>query len=588
MFKKLSFIILMIALSSFLFCETVNVLTPSLTVKQGETGQLKVQVTIPDGQHMTLQPDYFYVDVDSIQGLISGNTNYPEGQKKDDLGNSVYYKSVEVAKGITITKDLKPGDYKLTLKVGYQFCNEEGSCHLPEEQAVEVKLKVTEGSKADLAGDASVKTNEGAGIGYTGLLKFLLLAFIGGIILNIMPCVLPVLSIKALSLVKQSHQDKKDILKHSFAYTFGILASFLILSAVVIGIKLSGEMVGWGFQFQNTTFVLALYSVIFVFALSMFDVFIFQTPGMNMAAQASHKSGYMGSFMSGIFAVVLATPCTAPFLGAALGFAFSQPPLIILAIFMLIGLGLAFPFLLIGFFPSSIKIFPKPGEWMNIFKECMGFLLLATAVWLLNVVYSQLGGSNTIRVLFFTVTLAFAAWLYGRFVKPNYSKAVQWIMTLLALLVVVFGAYFLLQFKEVPTEKSTASAQLDNAWKPFNETEVNQLIADGKPVFVDFTAEWCMTCKSNETTVLWTKDVQDTFKNKGITLFRGDYTKKDPLIHEWLKKFKKAGVPLYLLYIPGQSDPVVFPEIITKGMIMEKLNLIPDITASSTDTLSVN
>jgi thiol:disulfide interchange protein DsbD len=570
MFKKYSLIILLLALFSFLIADPASITNPKLEIEQGKSEVLKVKVLIPEGQHMTLQPDYFYVDIDSLPGISSAQTVYPDGQKKDDLGNWVYYKEVEVTKSISVSNDLKPGDYKLTIRVGHQFCNEEGSCLLPEEQVIEYNLTV----------------KEGAGFNYSDLIKFLLLAFIGGVILNIMPCVLPVLSIKALSIVKQSHQDKKDILKHSLAYTFGILLSFLILSIVVIIIKLSGEMVGWGFQFQNPSFVLVLYSVMFVFALSMFDVFIFQAPGMSMAYQASGKSGYSGSFMSGIFAVVLATPCTAPFLGAALGFAFSQPPLIIFAIFMLIGLGLAFPFLLIGFFPNSIKIFPKPGEWMNIFKECMGFLLLATAVWLLNVVYTQLGGSNTIRVLFFTVVLAFAAWMYGRFVKPNYSKAFQWIMTLVAILSIVIGAYFLLQFKEAPAEASTTTeAATDDMWKKFDETEVNQMIAEGKPVFVDFTAQWCMTCKSNETTVLWTDEVKNAFQKKGVTLYKGDYTKKDPTIHTWLKKFKKAGVPLYLLYIPGQTEPVVFPEIITKGMVLDKLNLLPDaVSADSSAT----
>lgn len=562
MLKKITFSLLLMLFVFTLFSQTIIVEPQTLDLKQGETAQVKVKITIPENQHCTKQEDYLYVDFDEDSGLTVTGITYPQSDKQDEFGNDVYYGEVVLNAEISSTSSLTEGSHELEMLVGYQFCNEEGTCLLPEEERIPLNINMIAGDSTD--------------IDVMSILKFILLAFIGGIILNVMPCVLPVLSIKALSIVKQSHQDKKDIFKHSLAYTFGILLSFLILSTIVILIKLSGELVGWGFQFQNPTFVIVLYSVMFVFALSMFDVLIFQAPGMNVAYQASGKTGFSGSFLSGIFAVILATPCTAPFLGTALGFAFSQPPFIILAIFLAIGLGLAMPFLMIGIFPSSIKILPKPGNWMNIFKEAMGFLLLATSVWLLNVVYTQLGGSNLIRVLFFTVVLALASWLYGTFVKPQYSKAKQWVMTIIAVLVVVFGAYFLLQFKEADSVNSAEAAHADGLWKTFSEEAVYALIDEGKPVFVDFSAEWCMTCKTNETTVLWTKEIEDAFVNKGVTLFAGDYTRKDPTIHAWLKKFNKAGVPLYLLYIPGQNEPIVFPELITKGMVLDKLSLIPE------------
>lgn len=583
MFRKTSVILLFLLLSAMLFSETVQVLTPKIDIKQGESQKITFKINIPEGQHQTFQEEYFYVDGDSVSGFKFEKTFYPEGDKKDEMGNPVYYNQVEITKEVFVDPSVKVGSYPLKFRVGYQFCNEEGSCLIPEEVEVSVAINVIKGAGIGLEGDIGLtqqnQAQKGSGIDFLSFLKFLLLAFIGGVILNIMPCVLPVLSIKAMSIVKQSHQDKKDILKHSIAYTVGILVSFLILSLTVIAIKLSGELVGWGFQFQNPGFVIVLYSVMFVFALSLFDVLIFQAPGMSIAYQASGKTGFTGSFMSGIFAVVLATPCTAPFLGAALGFAFSQPPLIILAIFLMIGIGLALPFLMIGFFPSSIKILPKPGNWMNIFKESMGFLLLATSVWLLNVIYTQLGGANLIKVLFFTVVLAFSAWMYGSFVKPQYSKAKQWIFTIIAILTVIFGAYFLLQFEEPSAEgQSDQSAHVNELWKGFTEEAVALSISEGKPVFIDFYAEWCMSCKSNEATVLWTKEIEDAFAKKGVVLYRGDYTRKDAIIHAWLKKYNKAGVPLYVLFVPGQSDPVVFPEIITKGMILEQLNKLPDAT----------
>ncbi len=558
MLKRLGVLFALILMAiSFLSAETVELLNSKLEVKIGEPAQIRIKVNIPDSLHATLQEDYFYVDVDSISGILAGKTIYPEGTKNEN-GDIQYKGSIELLKDMQISDKVKPGEYQLKVKVGYQFCFDTGSCLLPEE--VELILPVT--------------VLPAAGIGFADLIKFILLAFIGGIILNVMPCVLPVLSIKALSIVKQSHQDKKDILKHSLAYMFGILTSFLVLSIVVIIIKLSGELVGWGFQFQNPTFVIVLYSVIFVFALSMFDLLVFQAPGMGMAYQASSKSGFAGSFLSGIFAVVLATPCTAPFLGAALGFAFTQTPLIILTIFLTVGLGLAFPFLMIGFFPSSIKVFPKPGNWMNIFKEAMGFLLLGTAVWLLNVLYTQLGGQNLIRILFFTVILGLSAWMYGRFVRPENSKKVQWIFTIIAILTIIVGSVFLLNFKESTTIEGSKVSEAHDIWKVFNENEVKALLSEGKPVFIDFYAEWCMTCKANEASVLWSEDVENMFEEKEVVLFRGDYTKKDPLIHQWLKDFKKAGVPLYLLYLPGKSEPIVFPELITKPMMLDALKQI--------------
>ena len=334
MFKKVSYIVLLLLLTFSLFAQVVSIEQQNLEIQPGETAQFSVTIQIPDDQHCTKQEDYLFVEVTGVPGLEEGQTIYPTSEHQDELGNDVYYGKFTLVKELVATNSLKSGTYEAEVIVGYQFCNEEGTCLMPEEEEFNLSINVLAGTGIDLM----------------TIVKYILLAFIGGIILNVMPCVLPVLSIKALSIVKQSHQDKKDILKHSLAYTFGILLSFLILSSIVIIIKLSGELVGWGFQFQNPTFVIVLYSVMFVFALSMFDVLIFQAPGMNAAYQASGKSGFSGSFLSGIFAVILATPCTAPFLGAALGFAFSQPPLIILFIFLSIGLGLALPFLMIGFF----------------------------------------------------------------------------------------------------------------------------------------------------------------------------------------------------------------------------------------------
>ncbi len=534
----------------------------------GTDGQavLHVTFTFPEGMHQTFQEEYFYIEPAEMPGVTFGETEYPEGHPDED-GNVEYTGTVTVKRPMQIGADIAPGDYTLAVAAGFQICNEQGQCLFPEEIEVSAPFKLA----SAVSGDASEAVpTEKAGTSAADILKFLIMAFIGGLILNIMPCVLPVLSIKAIHLVNQSQHHKREIMKGSLAYTAGILASFLVLAAVVIIIKLSGESVGWGFQFQNFGFVMVLTSLIFVFGLSLFDVFIISAPGMSLASKASGKTGHWGSFLSGIVAVLLATPCTAPFLGAALGFAFIQPPLLIVIFFLLIGIGLAFPFILLAFWPGVIKAIPKPGNWMNVFKEFMGFLLMGTTIFLLNTVYALVGGGgNFMRVLWFIAALALAAWIYGSFAKPHHGKAQQWIALLVAVAVVVFSAMFLLRF-----ESTEGGHSMEEGWQKFSPELLDKYIAEGKPVFVDFGAEWCMTCKTNEKTVLFTEDIEEIFEKYGVERMKGDNTRKDPLIIEWLNKFDRAGVPLYLLYRPGEDEPVVFPEIITKPMVKDELKEI--------------
>jgi thiol:disulfide interchange protein DsbD len=524
-----------------------------------EDGKIMVTYNIPEGYHQTLQQDYFYIDVESYPGLKFSDTIYPEGHLDTD-GNTEYKGNTTLVKKFTVTDGFEPG--QITIYAGYQLCEDSGACLFPQEKEITLTIDATTLPAAEPKPATS----------FPKTLQYLLMAFLGGIILNVMPCVLPVLSIKAMSLVKQSQQDKKQIFRGSMAYTMGILFSFIVLAAIIIILKTTGESVGWGFQFQSPGFVMALLIIIFVFSLSLFDVFIIRAPGMQAATKASSKGGLTGSFLSGIFAVLLATPCTAPLLGAALGFAFSQPPLMILAIFLLIGMGLAFPFILIGIWPKAIRIIPKPGEWMNIFKEVMGFLLLATAFYLVRSLYFLVGGKELLSILVYLLILAFAVWIYGRFAKPEFSKTKQWIATILAIAIAVGGGYLTLDFSE---ENITASLEAESHLRPGWEKFSPELVAEyreaGEPVFIDFGAEWCLTCKTNETTVLFTEDIENAFQENGVKILKGDNTKNDPVIGEWLTKFNRAGVPLYIFYLPGQEEPIVLPELITKDMIYKML-----------------
>lgn len=524
---------------------------------------LLVRFEFPEGYHQELQEDYFYIEIEPVAGLEFGPTIYPEG-KESEFGYIAYYDEALLSREITVISDKAEELDNLQVFIGYQLCEDDGACLFPEEETITVPFSI---SSSMLPPDKTIPI--------VSILQYLLMAFIGGILLNIMPCVLPVLSIRALNIVNQSNQDRKMILKNAFAYTGGILTSFIILAAIIIIIKISGELIGWGFQFQNIGFVLALIILIYLFALSLFDVFLIQPPGMQAASQASNKSGLSGSFVSGIFAVLLATPCTAPLLGAALGFAFTQPPLMILGIFILIGVGMALPFIILGFNPKIIQALPKPGEWMNTFRQAMGFLLIFTTIYLLRTLYFLVGGIGILNVLLYLSILSIAAWLYGKYVKPIFSRKTQWIMVVIVLVLAIVPAFHLLSF-DADYDLQASESSTKAGWQEFSPELVDELRAQDLPVFIDFTAEWCTTCKTNYALVLNTEEVKSAFQNKNVQLLVADNTRRNPIIDSWLQRFGRAGVPLYVFYIPGEDEPVVLPEIITKQIIFDTLKLVPE------------
>jgi len=416
-------------------------------------------------------------------------------------------------------------------------------------------------------GKAPVSASAGA-----GLVGMLALAFVGGLLLNLMPCVLPVLSLKALSFVKQSEQSRSEALAHGLAFGAGVLASFWVLAGTVLALKQGGAAVGWGFQFQQPAFVLFMAALVLAFALNTFGLFEVNLPGAAMQglSKAGKGQGLGASFGHGLVITLLATPCTAPFLGTALGFAFAASAGSLWAVFTATAVGLALPYVLLAALPSSRKWLPKPGAWMERFKEAMGFLLLATVLWLLWLLGQQVGGEAQADAGLWLWLVALAAWIGGRFGGLTQSRGRRWAMGVLASVLVLGGGAWLWPKVLAGRPTGTDTAPADGRWQPWSESKVRELKAQGRAVFVDFSAQWCWTCKVNENGVLASSPVLEAFRKGKVALLRADWTRQDPAITEALKAHGRSGVPLYLYY-PVQGEPQVLPEVLTQGTVLRAL-----------------
>ncbi len=402
--------------------------------------------------------------------------------------------------------------------------------------------------------------------------------FVGGFILNLMPCVLPVISLKIFGFIRQAGESPWRIFAHGLAFLAGIFAWFLGLGLLVVLLKNSGTQVTWAFQFQNPWFIAFIAVLVFVFALNLFGVFEVALPGRAGASMAglAEREGLGGSFFQGIFATLLATPCTAPFLGTALGFAFSQPSGVILAMFASVAAGMGFPYLLLSARPGWIRFLPKPGAWMERLKQFMGFPLLATLVWLLSVLGGQKGVAGMVWILALLLCFGVACWLYGSFCGALSTPRTRWLAGLAALLAVLGGSYFFggAFARALPPEKASgaiASAE-SIAWEAFSQARLDELLQAGKPVFVDFTADWCITCKFNERTAINTPAVRAFLAEHGIIPMKADWTNANPEITAALAKFGRVGVPFYVFYPAGDRlPPRTFPELLTEKILLEGL-----------------
>ncbi len=404
----------------------------------------------------------------------------------------------------------------------------------------------------------------------TGLAKLLLFGFLGGFILNLMPCVLPVISLKIFGFIQHARDSRARIFGNGLAFSLGIFAWFIGLAAVMIGLKGAGHEITWAFQFTNPYFVVGMSAVVLVFALNLFGVFEITLPASATSGLLgwSAREGYAGSFFQGVFATVLATPCTAPYLGTALGFAFAQSAGIILLMFFAIAAGMSAPYLLLSAQPAWLRFVPKPGPWMVRVKQFMGFLLLATLLFLLWVLGVARGPDATIWVAAFLLALSIACWMKGSFSTPV-ASGTQRGLVLVLMLVLVLGSGFYFIGQKFAETKSAASSQMDGDWIPFSPERVQAELAQGRSVFIDFTAAWCITCKFNEASVLESAAVKSAFERHGIVKMKADWTNADPVITKTLKQFGRVGVPLYVLYpVTNPTQPVILPELLTQTLVI--------------------
>src|SRR5438477_661234 len=416
-----------------------------------------------------------------------------------------------------------------------------------------------------------------------GIFTFLLFGFLGGVILNLMPCVLPVISLKIFGFIQHAGQSRQKILRSGIAFAGGIFAWFIGLALLLIALKAAGREISWGgFQFTNPYFVLALSVIVLVFALNLFGVFEISLPQSATRGVLgwTGAQGDVGSFFQGVFATVLATPCTAPFLGTALGFAFTQSPAIILSIFFAIAAGMSAPYLLLCAQPAWLRFLPKPGPWMVHMKQFMGFLLLATLLFLLYVLGAQRGLEGAIWASCFLLMIGAVCWMKGAFVLPTASVAKRSVVLVLMLVIVLASGIYFIGGKFHSTNIASANSQLHGDWQAFTPERLKTELEQGHSVFVDFTAAWCLTCKFNEANVLESGAVREAFQRHAIVKLKADWTNGDPVITKLLQQFGRPGVPLYVLYRGKSEEPIVFPELLTKSIILDKLETISRTVAS--------
>ena len=471
----------------------------------------------------------------------------------------VYYDAVALR--VDLPAHLKGQSW--TLAVSSQGCADAGLCYPPRTQyftgsdAGGVGQKFVEIDQLpSLAAGAMTGADTSAAMSGSGLNLplVLLFALLGGIILNLMPCVFPVLSIKVLSLTS-AHLGEHSKHLHGMAYTAGIVISFVAIAALLLVFREAGEAVGWGFQLQSPVFVSLLAYLLFAAGLSFSGLLEVGARWMNIGQSAATGTSLRASFMTGVLATVVASPCSAPFMGTALGFALTQTPIISLLVFAVLGIGMALPFVLLSWIPGLLEKLPAPGPWMQSFRQFLAFPLYASAIWLLWVLGRQTSIDQVALVAIGILLLAFAAWLGGGGAK-RWKQGVALLVTVGALAIAITPA---------------DTADNNKLWEAYSPARLKALRNEGRPVFINLTAAWCITCLANEKLALSSATFAETLQANNIVYLKGDWTNRNSEITALLKEYGRSGVPLYLYYSPGSTSAQILPQLLTEGIVQKAL-----------------
>lgn len=545
----------------FLPEEVAYVVTPTIDGKN-----LSFQWRMEDGYY--LYRHQFGLALNSSEGSQPLEYSVPEGIIKFDKvfeqDFEVYYSDIILS--ATLDEPLSE-NAELILKS--QGCADAGLCYSPRTQyfslqngflvesdvsTIAAKTKPTELNTSANTGITPPATNA---VSNHSLIAILIGAIIGGMILNLMPCVFPVLSLKALTLAQGSQAEHRI---NGWAYTAGVVLSFAFVAGILIVAKSAGTTLGWGFQLQQPAFVAALIYLFFLLAMNLFGLFEVGTSWMGLGQKLTQGNGVAPSFFTGVLAAVVASPCTAPFMATAIGFTLTQGPVTTLIVFVTLGFGMALPYLALSHSHALASKLPSPGPWMEIFKQFLAFPLLFTCIWLLVVLGNQTSAYASALIVGGTICLAFALWL----LKHQPHSALKWLVRLSALALVAVAI-------QTATQISTHAEPDESGWQPYSETRLEELRQVGFPVFIDLTADWCITCKINERVAL-VDDVMAYAEEHDIVMMRGDWTKSDPEITRLLHKFDRNGVPLYLMYAEeSDAEPEVLPQILTPNIVLEAM-----------------
>ncbi|MCB9849717.1 MAG: thioredoxin family protein [Phycisphaerales bacterium] len=592
-------------------------------VAKGDTFNVVLDVTVKPGFHtQSNKPlgEFFVPSVvfpRTVAGLTYEQPVWPDPHIRDD---KVFGKVSEFGGEFKVTLPVKvesptaSKDVTVSGLFSYQACNDKGQCHPP--QAVEWAVQVTSSSVSasatteDVAdGPVVAATDESAsdkpatpgaanatpiapaksGLAGLGLIGAIIGGFLGGLILNIMPCVLPVISIKILSFVQQANEEPKRVFRLGLTFGAGIIVSFLVLAVGILWLQASTQTTrSWGSFFQVPGFVVAMIVVMFVFALNLFGVFEINLPGAatGKLAATTEREGYSGAFMKGVLATLLATPCTAPFLASAISYALaSNNQWSTFIVFMSAGVGMAFPYVLLTARPAWMRYLPKPGTWMITFKQFMGFLLVGTAVWLLWILGALVGQSGVVWTVGFLAFCGLAAWVYGKieFQWPTVRKMTY---GLIAIAIVLGGGAFA-ESMYIPLEQSAVAAPVAGEdpvahvdwsgdhipWIAYRPDLARELATQGYTVYVDYTAAWCLTCQANKKLVLDTEAMRAEMRERNVVPIKADFTRHNPDIADDLKAFNRDAVPLNVVYPASKPDsPIVLPVVLTHGRVVEALD----------------